>query len=74
MPSFLKSLGAYAIAQVRANPVALFNIGGGLLNGAINRAPVPPQVKSLIKGLTAAVVTVGAASLVTPTVKVKGKS
>lgn len=53
MPSFLKQLGQYAIGQVAANLPTLLTIGAGVANGAINRIPGPPIVRTLIKGTVA---------------------
>lgn len=57
-PSFLRKLGDYALGQLQANAPALINAGLALTNGVINRLPIPPQGKGLIKGVVGAVGTV----------------
>jgi hypothetical protein len=69
LPSFLKQLAGYGTAQLKANPVAVLNIGVGLTNGLLNKIPLPPQAKGLLKGVIAAVATVAIRNAVTPTHK-----
>lgn len=65
-PSFLKKLQAYALEQLAANSPALINAGLALTNGVINRLPLPPQAKGLVKGVIGAVGTVALRDAVTP--------
>jgi hypothetical protein len=64
--NFLGRLGDYALEQLAANAPALINAGLALTNGVINRLPIPPQGKGLIKGVVGAVGTVALRDAVTP--------
>jgi hypothetical protein len=65
-PSFLTRLRDYALGQLAANAPVLINAGLALTNGVINRLPIPPQGKGLVKGVVAAIATVATRSAVTP--------